>query len=178
MRLFQRGEYEFALFSGSSLPEEVAAVPLFKNYRCILLNEDHPLAAQPAIRTRDLAGETVLALSEGYDYGWLQELCLRNNVEINLIPVNDTMTIFSSPGSSRILSLSTGTLDGSRRLPEGVVCRFWAAEELQETAFQVSVCLLKGRELPEHTRALIDYMIDFCAKTVRDNSSYPYRLPA
>ena len=175
LKTFREGQYDFAITTDPKIDEAFDYHPLFTNYRCLAVGQDHPLAALPRLHTRDLEGWTVAVTSNGFfDGQWLEDRSREHGVEIHLMQIGDGLTSAQMAESGRVPTLQVGNINGDPVAGASKIL-FWDTDELESTAIRAGIVTRKGSTVPAHVRGLIRFAQGYCRKCLSENRAYPYR---
>lgn len=170
-----KGGFDFAVTSNPHKLEQLNYYPLFRNYRCLLVEQSHPLAKLERIKTSDLNGHMITVTSNGsFDHPWLSRMCRDAGFRPSLRAIQDGMTSFQYAESGREPTLVIGNICESNEVRGECRYLFWDEGELDKTVIDVSIVTLKDRPLSPAVQGLISYAQEYCRDQLNKNDHYPY----
>lgn len=177
LNMFLQGNFDFAITSDPHKNDKLQYHPLFRNYRCVSVGKDHPLAQKAYIQTIDLKDYLIAAVAGGsFDSVWLQHICNDVGFAPQLKKIQDGLTAFQYVENGRLPSLLVGNICESN---DGIMYSrylFWNEDELEKTAIDFSIVTIKGKPLSPIIKSLIQYAQDYCQTQLSNNNHYPYNI--
>jgi len=172
---FSQGDLDFAFTSDPVRYPQYEYHPLFRNYRCIVVNQRHPLSKQDYIRTTDLKDIQIgVCAPSFFDYPWLLKRCSEAGFSPMILPIRDSLTMFQYAHQGQLPTLMIGNISARTPAMGDGWQLFWAPEELEQSAFDVSIITRKGQELPPPVRQLIRHIQKYCRQQLEQTDYYPF----
>ena len=158
---FRENQIDLALCSGGQEDPSFSYTVLFRNRRCLCVNENHPLAQKERVSVADLRGELIGVPGEGcFDRPFILEQCRKQGFEPRLFQCEgvEVMTQLAQTGQG--VSLTVDKLGGNN-LPPGVRTVYFDDED----AFSYDVLLMteKGNQDPD-IRKFVQHAVAYCGQ--------------
>ncbi len=158
---FLEKDIDLALCSGPKDDTIFDHIILFRNRRCLYVNEGHPFARRGRVGVQDLKGELIGVPGEGYfDAPFLLEQCRKYGFEPQLFLGEglDLLTQFAQTGQG--ISLIVDNLDASS-IPENLRVVYFDDEET--FSYDVYILTEKGNRNPD-VQKFVEHARRYCGR--------------
>lgn len=172
---FKQGDFDFAITTDTVRYSEFEYYPLFRNYRCISVHSQHPLAQKDRIRTRDLQDYPLVCNGPGFfDYNFITRICNKAGFRPNLLQFQDPLTIVQYAQTGRTPTLMMPNISNPVPQNQDVRFLFWDEEELNDTVVEAHVVIQKDKRPGPDARRLIRHMQKYCQQQIASHNTYPW----
>ena len=165
-------DFDLAFCSNKERREQLEYVHLFKNYRCLAVHRDLPLAKKQFITVNDLDGlKIAVSAPERYnDYAYLCQKFAQEGKTPNIFPCYESSTLISFAEEKRGVSLIITNLNRSR--PSEDTCYVFF-DDYETSSYDVNIITKARGKRSRQADEFIRHAQEYCQNALMRRPGFP-----